>query len=42
MVVTYGAPVWTTGGFTYESGLDDLGLEGVGAGMLRRLLPGIV
>jgi hypothetical protein len=42
VTIEYGIPLWTTGGFTSRSGRDDLGLEGVGAGILRRLLPGIV
>jgi hypothetical protein len=37
-----GVPTWTTGHFSRVNALDDLGLESVGAGMLRRLLPGIV
>ena len=42
MVVEYGVPTWTTEArITRRSVLDDLGLEGVGAGILGRLLPGI-
>lgn len=37
-----GAPVWTTGQFQRVSALDDLGMESVGAGLLRRLIPGLV
>ena len=37
-----GIPAWTTGHFNRVNALDDLGLESVGAGLLRRLLPGIV
>jgi hypothetical protein len=41
-VVELGIPVWTSGQFTRRSALDDLGLESVGAGLLRRLIPGVV
>jgi hypothetical protein len=41
-VVEIGIPVWTSGQFTKRSALDDLGLESVGAGLLRRLIPGVV
>jgi hypothetical protein len=41
-MVELGAPVWTSGQFTKRSALDDLGLESVGAGLLRRLIPGVV
>jgi hypothetical protein len=41
-VVELGTPVWTSGQFTKRSALDDLGLESVGAGLLRRLIPGVV
>jgi len=41
-VVEFGRPVWTSGQFTRQSALDDLGLESVGAGLLRRLIPGVV
>ena len=37
-----GTPTWTSGQFTKRSALDDLGLESVGAGLLRRLIPGVV
>lgn len=42
MVIELGKPLWTEGGFTRVAAQDDLGLESVGAGLLRRLLPGIV
>lgn len=38
----FGRPFWTEGVFGRPSAEDDLGLEGVGAGTLRRLLPGII
>jgi hypothetical protein len=41
-MVDVGVPSWTEGHFTRLNALDDLGLESVGAGLLRRLLPGIV
>jgi hypothetical protein len=41
-MVEIGVPVWTSGQFTRKSALDDLGLESVGAGLLRRLIPGVV
>jgi hypothetical protein len=41
-MVEVGTPVWTSGQFTKRSALDDLGLESVGAGLLRRLIPGVV
>lgn len=41
-MVELGAPDWTTGQFKKASALDDLGLESVGAGLLRRLIPGVV
>jgi hypothetical protein len=41
-VVELGTPVWTSGQFTKRSALDDLGPEPVGAGLLRRLIPGVV
>ena len=41
-MVELGIPVWTSGQFTKRSALDDLGLESVGAGLLRRLIPGVV
>ncbi len=40
--VEVGAPFWTTGKFKSISAENDLGLENVGAFLLRRLLPGIV
>jgi hypothetical protein len=41
-MIELGTPVWTAGQFTARSALDDLGLESVGAGLLRRLIPGVV
>src|SRR3954470_21207834 len=41
-MVELGTPLWTSGQFTRVSALDDLGLESVGAGLLRRLIPGVV
>src|SRR5438552_15378616 len=41
-MVELGTPVWTSGQFTRPSAVDDLGLESVGAGLLRRLIPGVV
>jgi hypothetical protein len=40
--VEIGSPQWTTGKFRSTSAENDLGLESVGAFLLRRLLPGIV
>lgn len=37
-----GAPMWTVGQFQRVSAQDDLGMESVGAGLLRRLIPGVV
>lgn len=42
MSVEVGKPLWTEGGFTRVAAQDDLGIESVGAGLLRRLLPGVV
>jgi hypothetical protein len=42
MALDLGTPVWTSGKFTKQSALDDLGLESVGAALLRRLIPGVV
>lgn len=42
MTVVYGSPTWTSGVFGKRSAQDDLGVEEVGAGLLRRLLPGII
>lgn len=42
MTVEFGQPVWTTGVLGRPSALDDLGIEEVGGGLLRRLLPGII
>src|SRR4051812_26255767 len=41
-MIELGTPVWTSGQFAKRSALDDLGLESVGAGLLRRLIPGVV
>jgi hypothetical protein len=38
----YGRPVWTSGVFGKARAQDDLGVEEVGAGLLRRLLPGVI
>src|SRR3954451_3919545 len=40
--VDYGKPVFTSGVFGRASAQDDLGLEEVGAGLLRRLIPGVI
>jgi len=40
--VEIGVPFWTTGKFKSISAENDLGLENVGAFLLRRLLPGVV
>src|SRR5437870_4345646 len=42
MPVELGVPVWTEGKFARVSAENDLGLEAVGAALLRRLLPGIL
>lgn len=42
MSVDYGMPLFTAGVFGYASAQDDLGLEEVGAGLLRRLIPGVI
>jgi len=42
MSVDYGTPLFTGGVFGYASAQDDLGLEEVGAGVLRRLIPGVI
>ena len=42
MSVELGVPVWTTGKFTRATADNDLGLESVGAFLLRRLLPGVL
>lgn len=42
MTVEIGVPLWTSGKFKSTSAENDLGLESVGAFLLRRLLPGIV
>lgn len=42
MTVEIGVPLWTSGKFKSVSAENDLGLESVGAFLLRRLLPGIV
>ncbi len=41
-MIEFGTPEWTEGQFQRASALDDLGLESVGAGLLRRLIPGVV
>ena len=38
----FGVPAWTEGTFKRVSAENDLGLESVGAALLRRLLPGIL
>ncbi|MDP9350633.1 MAG: hypothetical protein M3P51_03715, partial [Chloroflexota bacterium] len=40
--IAYGRPVWTSGVFGKARAQDDLGVEEVGAGLLRRLLPGVI
>jgi hypothetical protein len=40
--VQYGAPLFTEGVFGKTSAQDDLGVEEVGAGLLRRLIPGVI
>jgi hypothetical protein len=40
--VTVGVPVWTDGRFKSVRAENDLGLESVGASLLRRLLPGVL
>jgi hypothetical protein len=42
MTFTIGEPTWTAGHFKRAAAIDDLGLESVGAGLLRRLIPGVV
>ena len=42
MSVAFGVPVWTDGRFKSVRAENDLGLESVGASLLRRLLPGIL
>lgn len=42
MSVAFGVPVWTDGRFKTVRAENDLGLESVGASLLRRLLPGIL
>ena len=41
-MVVVGEPQWTTGHFSRLAAQDDLGFESVGAGLLRRLIPGVV
>jgi hypothetical protein len=41
-VVELGIPFWTSRQLTKRGALDDLGLECVGAGLLRRLIPVVV
>src|SRR3954447_26851624 len=38
----YGAPLFTAGVFGTMGAQDDLGIEQVGAGVLRRLIPGVI
>lgn len=38
----YGEPLFTSGVFGKPSAQDDLGVEEVGAGLLRRLIPGVI
>lgn len=40
--LNFGRPFWTGGVFGRASAADDLGLEDVGAGTLRRLIPGVI
>ena len=40
--VEYGAPLFTDGVFGAASAQDDLGIEQVGAGLLGRLIPGVI
>jgi hypothetical protein len=40
--VEYGTPLFTEGVFGRTSAQDDLGIEEVGAGLLRRLIPGVI
>lgn len=40
--VRYGVPLFTEGVFGKASAQDDLGLEEVGGGLLRRLIPGVI
>ena len=40
--VDYGTPLFTQGVFGSTSAQDDLGIEEVGAGLLRRLIPGMI
>ena len=40
--IDYGMPIFTGGVFGYASAQDDLGVEEVGAGLLRRLIPGVI
>jgi hypothetical protein len=42
MTLTIGEPIWTMGSFKRAAAIDDLGLESVGAGLLGRLIPGVV
>lgn len=42
MSVQYGTPLFTSGVFGTKSAEDDLGVEGVGAGLLLRLIPGVI
>lgn len=40
--IEYGKPVFTAGVFGMARAQDDLGVEEVGAGVLRRLIPGVI
>jgi hypothetical protein len=40
--VQYGTPLFTSGVFGNTSAQDDLGVEEVGPGILRRLIPGVI
>ena len=42
MSLTVGAPAWTKGHFSRVAAQDDLGIEALGAGLLRELVPGVV
>lgn len=41
-MVELGEPVWTEGLFGKRAAENDLGMEGVGGALLRRVLPGIL
>ncbi len=42
MSVAVGAPLWTNGHFSRVAAQDDLGIEALGAALLRELIPGVV